>query len=193
MSKRKFSSFSDAEAMKLLGIEELEDWDLPFEPFEISDFFYQRLKRLDNFGIYRSEGGKELLIEAFCEEALDKNKKIRLWKQVHLESKTLTGTPDYLATKRRDYVEAPFLCVVEAKKDDFEKGLAQCLVEMKACRDNNEKEIDIYGIVTNGEGWKFYKYAIAGEVYGTELFTSADEEKLLSALNYIFAKCEENL
>ncbi len=193
MSKRKFSSFSDDEAMELIGIEELQDWDLPIEPFNVSDFFYERLERLDSFGINRSEGGKEILIEAFCEEALILHKTLRLWKQVHLESETLTGTPDYLATKKRDFVKRPFLCVVEAKKDDFEKGLAQCLVEMKACRDNNENEIDIYGIVTNGEGWKFYKYTIAGEVFQTELFTSADEQKLLGALNYIFTKCEENL
>ena len=193
MSKRKFSSFNDAEAMKLIGIEEMQDWDLPIEPFQVSDFFYQRLKRLDNFGIHRSKGGKELLIEAFCEEALEHHKKIRLWKQVHLESETLTGTPDYLATKKRDYVEKPFLCVVEAKKDDFEKGLAQCLVEMQACQDSNDNSIDIYGIVTNGEGWKFYKYTVAGEVFATELFTSSDEERLLSALNYVFGKCEENL
>jgi hypothetical protein len=193
MSKRKFSSFNDDEAMKLIGIERIQIWNLPIEPFKVSDFFYKRLERLDSFGVYRSEGGKELLIEAFCEEALNRHKKIRLWKQVHFESETLTGTPDYIATKKRDYVEHPFLCVVEAKKDDFEKGLAQCLVEMKACRDNNEKEIDVYGIVSNGEGWKFYKYAISGEVFGTELFTSADEEKLLSALNYIFDECEKNL
>ncbi len=193
MSKRKFSSFSDDEAMELIGIERIPIWNLPIEPFEVSDFFYERLKRLDSFGVYRSEGGKEILIEAFCEEALIRHKQLRLWKQVHLESKTLTGTPDYIATKKRDYVKQPFLCVVEAKKDDFEKGLAQCLVEMKACRDNNEKEIDVFGIVSNGEGWKFYKYAISGEVFGTELFTSADEEKLLSALNYIFNECEKNL
>lgn len=193
MSKRKFSSFSDAEAMKLVGIEEMTDWDLPKTPFQISDFFYERLKRLESFGISHSEGGKELLIEAFCEEALFRHKKLRLWKQVHLESEHLTGIPDYLATKRRDYVESPFLCVVEAKRDDFEKGLAQCLVEMKACREVNEKEIDIYGIVSNGEGWKFYKYAINGEVYQSELFTTADEEKLLSVLDYIFGECEKNL
>lgn len=80
MSKRKFSSFSDDEAMKLIGIEEIQHWNLPIESFQISEFFYERLERLDNFGVYRSEGGKELLIEAFCEEALNRHKKIRLWK-----------------------------------------------------------------------------------------------------------------
>jgi hypothetical protein len=32
-------------------------------------------------------------------------------------------------TEKRGYFEAPFLCIVEAKKDNFEQGLAQCLVD----------------------------------------------------------------
>ncbi len=194
--KRKFSSFNEKEAMKLLNIEILQKWEIPILEFSVSDFFYERLRRLDNFGVTKSEGGKEILIEAFCEEALEHHKNIRLWKQVKLESEDLTGIPDYLATKKRDYVENPFLCVVEAKKDNFEKGLAQCLVEMKACRWNNEKDgqlITVYGIVTSGEGWKFYKYDCDDRVFESELLASSDEAKVLGALSYIFSKCEENL
>jgi hypothetical protein len=49
---------------------------------------------------------------------------------------------------------------VEAKKDDFGQGLAQCLVEMQACQWRNtqiNKKIDVFGIVTNGDTWKAYK------------------------------------
>jgi hypothetical protein len=55
-----------------------------------------------------------------------------------------------------------------AKKDDFEQGLAQCLVEMQACQWQNHQvshDADILGIVTNGEGWQFYKLLLTGVVY----------------------------
>ena len=63
---------------------------------------------------------------------------LKIWKGAALESQDLIGQADYLLTQRRGYVEAPLLCVVEAKKDDFEQGAAQCLVEMKACQWNNQ-------------------------------------------------------
>jgi hypothetical protein len=67
----------------------------------------------------------------------------------------------------------PYLCVIEAKKDDFEQFAAQCLVEMQACQWLNRqagKEMIIYGIVTNGEGWKFYKLQIDGAVLESLLY-----------------------
>lgn len=191
--KKNFSSFNEAEAMKLLGIKHLQKWKLELEHFTISDFFYERLRRLERFGTKMSEGGKELLIEAFCEEALEQHKKIKLWKQVHLESENLTGTPDYLATESIDYFEKPFLCAVEAKKDDFEKGLAQCLAEMKACQENNEKEIDIFGIVSNGTSWVFYKLTTDNQVYQSATYSTANMQDVLGALAYIFGECEKNL
>jgi hypothetical protein len=56
---------------------------------------------------------------------------------------------------------------LSAKKNDFEKGLAQYLVEMKACRFHNKnlQHIDIYGIVTNSLTWRFYKFTVTNEVY----------------------------
>jgi hypothetical protein len=191
--KKNFSSFNEAEAMKLLGIKHLQKWKLELEPFTISDFFYERLRRLDRFGTKMSEGGKGLLIEAFCEEALEQHKKIKLWKQVHLESENLTGIPDYLATESIDYFEKPFLCAVEAKKDDFEKGLAQCLAEMKACQENNDKSIDIFGIVSNGTSWVFYKLTTANQVYQSATYSTANMGDVLAGLAYIFGECEKNL
>lgn len=90
----------------------------------------------------------------------------------------------------------PLLCAVEAKKDDFEKGMAQCLVEMKACNWNNQqigKVIDVYGIVTNGEVWKFYKLTTNGQVFESLPYSIEMQERVFGALTYVFTKCEENL
>ena len=103
---------------------------------------------------------------------------------------------DYLIGRQQRYVEIPLLCVVKAKKDKFEEGLGQCLVEMDACRWNNRQkglDIDVYGIVTNGVTWVFYKSATTGETFETLPFSISSIESVMGALGYVFGKCEENL
>lgn len=83
-----------------------------------------------------------------------------------------------------------------SKKDDFEQGLAQCLVEMQACQWRNtqiNKKIDVFGIVTNGDTWKAYKLAISGTVYETMPHATGDLERVLGLLQSIFRECEQNL
>ena len=88
------------------------------------------------------------------------------------------------------------LCVVEAKKDNFEKGLAQCLIELHACAENNRaagREYAVYGIVTNSQGWQFYRLETSGEVFETGLFSSTNTAQLLGMLDGLFAHCTEQL
>jgi hypothetical protein len=92
--------------------------------------------------------------------------------------------------------EAPYVCVIEAKKDDFEQGAAQCLVKMQACQWVNRqlgREIAIYGIVTNGEGWKFYRLQVDGAVSESLLHGIGEMSILLGLLRVFFGFCEQNL
>jgi len=192
--KKIFSSFDEKKAFKQLKITKLSRWDIEAQPVQASEFFHQRLARLTSrFNLKYSEKAKELLIDAICEEGLEGFNNLIFWKGAALESDELTGNVDYLLTENKDYLEAPFLCVVEAKKDDFEKGLAQCMVEMQACQWNNQqlgKNIDIFGIVTNGEGWKFYKLTVAGRVYETLLYSISNLSAILGILHDLFQQCE---
>jgi hypothetical protein len=61
---------------------------------------------------------------------------------------------DYLVAGQGKIYQSPFLCVVEAKKDDFEQGLAQCLLEMYVCQQNNVQLFDVFRIVTNSTVWQ---------------------------------------
>jgi hypothetical protein len=58
-------------------------------------------------------------------------------------------------------LRAPLVTVVEAKKNDIEAGLGQCVAQMVAARDYNEREgvglSVIYGCVTTGEAWQFLR------------------------------------
>ena len=74
--------------------------------------------------------------------------------------------------------------------------MAQCLVEMQACQWNNlqlDKVIDIFGIVTNGETWRFYKLGVNGDVYETLPYSIGDLELVLGLLRHIFHLCEQML
>jgi len=60
-------------------------------------------------------------------------------------------------------LHAPLMTVVEAKKNDVEAGMGQCIAEMVAARQFNEAEgrttVPVFGCVTTGETWQFLRLA----------------------------------
>ncbi len=72
----------------------------------------------------------------------------------------MNGAPDYLFAKRSNLgkivMDAPYVAVVEAKKDDFTSGWGQCAAEMYAIQQLNKRPNDkLFGIVSNGDFWEF--------------------------------------
>jgi hypothetical protein len=197
VKKKNFSGFTYAEAFKYLNIEEILPWTISAEPVAPTDFFQENLKQISEvFDLQSGEESKKLLIDAICQESLRKFKHLKIWKSAPLADEYTSGYADYLLAKRRAYLEAPLLCIVEAKKDDFEQGLAQCLLQMKACQYCNRElgqNIEIYGIVTNGEGWEFYRLSLDRLVYGSDLYAIGNLPQVLGILNHIFQLCEQNL
>jgi hypothetical protein len=60
-------------------------------------------------------------------------------------------------------LHAPVMTLVEAKKNDIEIGLGQCIAQMIAARRFNEAagqvDFPIFGCVTTGETWQFLRLA----------------------------------
>lgn len=194
--KKPFSSFTYREAFKHLGITDLKRWDMAAKPVPISDFFHQRLERLQRFDLESLEVSKTLLIDAICEEGLEGYQRLKVWKGAYLEGETVCGNVDYLIAERRAYLEAPLGCVIEAKKDNFEQGTAQCLVEMHTCQWVNRQigqDRDIYGIVTNGEGWKFYWLTLDEELSESLLYGIGEMSTLIGLLRLFFGLCNRLL
>ena len=73
----------------------------------------------------------------------------------------LNGTCDFLITKSAEMliVTAPIIVIVEAKKENLNLGLGQCIAEMIATRIFNQKESNnittIYGAIKSGTNWRF--------------------------------------
>ena len=75
----------------------------------------------------------------------------------------LKGFCDYILSFEPDspIIEAPVFCVVEAKNDNLDVGVPQCVAEMYAAQIFNQKRgiepTFIYGAVTFGYEWKFLR------------------------------------
>ena len=205
VDRKSFSKFKLDDAYRSLNLKRLLPWKILADnlpPSQVFEIFSQRLQQ--NFDLKRTEEGKKLIIDLLFMEAIAPFPNLKIWKGGRLESDIATGAADYLVTENIAYIATPMLCVVEAKKDDFEQGLAQCLMEMNACQWTNrrsdckgnkslEETIDILGIVTNGEGWQFYKLTPDNQVYETQLYTLKNLPEVLGTLNFIFSLCSKNL
>lgn len=194
--KRIFSSMTLKDAMRLIPSGEFIRWHMnaPLRP--PGPFLQEALRRFEVFDVENSEPAKILLIDALFAEIVPDHAGLKVWKSMGLESDTLSGVADYLIAPRRAYVALPLLCVAEAKKDDFVQGRAQCIAEMIACRDNNRQEgheTDVYGIVSNGQTWQFYKLTTGQELFETDLYVTSDLPKLLGALDYVCGECAKNI
>jgi hypothetical protein len=153
------------------------------------------LRRLEAFDLKSSEQAKTLLIDALLAEIVPLYPRLKVWKAAALSTDTFTGIADYLMAPHRAYLETPLLCVAEAKKDDFEQGSAQCIAEMVACRWNNLQQAhksDVYGIVSNGQTWQFYKLTMIGEIFESGLYTTSFLPEMLGALDYVCQECARN-
>ena len=195
-AKKAFSKFTRKEVFEYLGITHLTEWSVEFEPIVPSQDFQTHFERITCFDLEGSEEGKKLVIDAILVEAIQPFKQnLKIWKGAALEGDIAQGEADYLVTPNKGYFDNPFLCVVEAKRDDFYQGLAQCLIEMKTCQWQNQQvghASDVFGIVTNGEGWKFYRLAQQA-VYETALYSISDIAVILGGLHSLLAECEKNL
>jgi hypothetical protein len=81
--------------------------------------------------------------------------------------KGLNGNCDYIISRSAELLllRSPVVMLVEAKKENLNAGLGQCIAEMLAARVYNERDQNqsmnqaetIFGVVTSGTNWKFLK------------------------------------
>lgn len=123
---------------------------------------------------------------------------LMLWANKSISfSKELSGMPDYILAKQSERGKIifgkPLLAVVEAKKDDFEGGWAQCLLEMYTIQKINGKpEIPVFGIVSNGENWEFGKLENDVFTENENFNTILELDTLFTALSTFFRLCQQN-
>jgi hypothetical protein len=182
--------------MELVPIRRMTLWEIDTSERPPSDILLATLQRFRSFALTTSEAAKVMLIDAVLAEIVPLYPRLKVWKDELLELGTIGGIADYLIAQDYAYVETPLLCAIEAKRDDFEAGEIQCIAEMAICQQSNLRDgytVEIYGIVSNGQGWVFYKLTHTPEVFVSGLFTMNDLPKLLGVLDYVCAACAANI
>jgi len=125
--------------------------------------------------------------------------KFILWSHKSLTyDQDLSGFPEYILAKRSPLGKLvfgkPYFLLVEAKQDKFHEGWAQCLAEMIAAqRLNDELQVIILGIVSNGKTWQFGKLERQLFTKNINFYSLQELDKLFAAVNYVFQECESQL
>ena len=85
----------------------------------------------------------------------------------------LSGFCDFIISRSTQqlFIQLPAIAIVEAKNDNIQSGLGQCIAEMVAAQLFNQQkgnEIEtIYGSVTTGTNWKFLR--LSGQIIEIDL------------------------
>nr|VFJ45211.1 MAG: hypothetical protein BECKFM1743C_GA0114222_1002211 [Candidatus Kentron sp. FM]VFJ46553.1 MAG: hypothetical protein BECKFM1743A_GA0114220_100388 [Candidatus Kentron sp. FM]VFK06361.1 MAG: hypothetical protein BECKFM1743B_GA0114221_100156 [Candidatus Kentron sp. FM] len=120
------------------------------------------------------------------------HKPIGVWSHVPYnvdEKAGLVGEPDYLIAPRTKYggMARPALCVIEAKRDDFDLGWAQALAEMVASASSGAPFC--YGVVTTGKLWEFGRLTNdAFTVDPVSVSALKNLQDTFDALNWLFGE-----
>ena len=161
---------------------------------EYSDFLAQTLKKYVQLAlaIGTEKSRSELILTPILVELKEQfQNKISLFSGREFNvspEKGLTGFCDFLISKSSEQIiiKAPLIALVEAKNDNIQSGLGQCIAEMIAAQlFNQQKENEIktiYGSVTTGTNWKFMR--LSGQIIEIDLneYFINDVRKILGIL-----------
>ena len=109
-------------------------------------------------------------------------------------SKGLIGECDFILALSPPVLplRAPIVTIVEAKKNDVEAGLGQCIAQMVAARLFNQAAgqaaIPIFGCVTTGEVWQFLNLREAVVLMDVKRYYLDDIGSILAAIQSIVAE-----
>lgn len=104
----------------------------------------------------------------------------------------LSGYCDFLISRSPEQlvIESPVIALVEAKNDNIQSGLGQCMAETIAAQIFNQRQENdiqtIYGVVTTGSIWKFFKLeGTAIEIDTSEYFINNVAKIIGLLINFI--------
>ncbi len=137
------------------------------EKFEQSTWLTETLNLAKIISPNSEKAKSELIIMPVLAESLKRNQeKISLYSGVFMNAdkqQGLNGECDFIMSKTPHsyFLESPIFAVVEAKNDNIDYGVAQCIAQMLGAVIFNQKHETtmpcIYGCVTTGDDWQFLK------------------------------------
>ncbi len=167
MAYNKFKKLAQLD--QILGVKDLMQTWMPkyFAPTSVSNHLLENLEDAKNEHLDTEKAKSEFVITPVLKELRRNNpNKFSTFSGYAFEvdtSKDLNGFCDFIlsAAANRSEIVAPIFCLVEAKNDNVNRGLAQCGAEMYAARLFNQQKGKpcevMYGCVTTAFLWCFLK------------------------------------
>ena len=120
---------------------------------------------------------------------------LTIWSHQPIElNEELSGIPDYIFAKKsvlgKIVFDAPYVAVVEAKRDDFTGGWAQCALEMYTMQQLNQDTRLVFGVVSNGDTWEIGSLEAKTFYLYRERFDINALDDLFSALTHVLDSCK---
>ncbi|EDN69327.1 conserved hypothetical protein [Beggiatoa sp. PS] len=158
-------------------------------------YFYDITEKLtDNINFINEITICEAIIRPILSLVLKNYEHLKIWSHVPYnidEEKGLVGEPDYLIAPKTKYgaMAIPSLCIIEAKKDDFDEGWTQALAEMVAS--SLLKAPVCYGVVTTGKLWEFGKLDKGVFTVDTTSISATTElQRVFNTLNWVLSQSD---
>jgi hypothetical protein len=160
-----------------------------------SDYLLETLSFNSQLPMATEKAKCELIISPILNEVVRKNlKKLTYFSGYNFdvdEKNGLKGFCDYLISAIYDspMIEAPIISIIEAKNDNFELGIPQCIATMYAAQIFNERkgkeQKSVYGAVSIGTEWQFLKLEKMIAYQDTEYYSIRNLPELLGVLQTI--------
>ena len=164
-----YSNFTTRDLKREFGVEEIYRAGIFTKvlPREVSEWLNTSLAYGVELALAQGteKARSELIIApVFVELRNQADRKISIFSGVEFNidfEKGLIGRCDFLVSRSayQSDLESPVVVAVEAKREDIDGGITQCVAEMIAARIFNEREgnniREIYGCVTTGDVWRF--------------------------------------
>jgi hypothetical protein len=189
------------DAIRHLHVTEVREDFVQLHPVPVSDFLRVWLEESQTqYPLSASEWAvcESLIFPVLREVHSPYCKELVLWSHTGLyRGEELLGFPDYMIAKRSplsvEVMELPYVLIMEAKRNDFDWGWAQCLAAMCAAQGLNggPPERVIYGVVSDGFMWRFGK--LQGRTFCREqmAYSLGRLDELCAALNYVLEMCRQ--
>ena len=208
-----YSEFTLEKVIAELGVSIQEDTLFPaLQPLNGPVWLEQLLGKQSQLALISEKARSEFIISPIllaCRELSQDQLSIFSGQRLDVDSsRGLTGECDFILTLSPALppLRAPILMILEAKKNDIESGLGQCIAEMfAAVQFNNQAasqsheanyetnyktnhETDhgtIYGCITTGEVWQFLKLSQSTAWIDAQRYYLNSVSAILAAIHHI--------
>ena len=197
-----FSEFTLESATRSLGVTVREADLFPaLTPATVPDWLPGLLARGTRLALISEKARSEFIVVPILLAARElSNDRVAIFSGQRLDvdaARGLSGECDFLLALGPPVppLQSPIIAVVEAKKNDVEAGLGQCIAQMVAARAFNDASerpsVPVFGCVTTGESWQFLRLIGDAAELESRRFYLDNVAGVLAALLAIVAKAEK--